>query len=136
MEASEDPPARERPAADVEAEMEMERRPAVPAAGDELVDVDAAAGSPLLRGVQAAATITVGTLVLEGVTLLAHRLIGGGPSLWFLVLGMAIAGAGMLLLILAAARLPPRARVPFWAMGILLVMICFLLVGQTCGIVL
>lgn len=108
-------------------------RPLPEAPADGMVPVPVS-GSALLQGVRTAATITAGTLALEGVTFLANRLTGGHRAVTFLLLGMTIAGAGFLVLVVAAARLPRRARPPFWAVGILFIAICFLLVGQACGV--
>ena len=128
-------PLSERPAGE-EAPAETERLPAVleEPAEDEGIVPAPVSGSPLMQGVRTAATITAGSLALEGVTLLANRLTGGHQAVLFFVLGMTIAGAGFLVLVLAAGRLPRRAQPPFWAMGILFVAICFLLAGQACGI--
>jgi hypothetical protein len=137
MERDGEAPLPERPAGE-ETPAEMERLSAGPLAetpADEEGIVPApVSGGPLMQGVRTAATITAGSLALEGVTLLANRLTGGHQAVLFFVLGMTIAGAGFLVLVLAAGRLPKRAQPPFWAMGILFVSICFLLAGQACGV--
>ena len=137
MEANGEAPLPERPAGE-ETPAESERLPAGPVA-EEAADEDGivpvpVSGSALMQGVRTAATITAGTLALEGITYLADRLTGGHQAVTFLLLGMTIAGAGFLVLVLAAARLPRRSRPPFWAVGILFISICFLLVGQACGV--
>jgi len=137
VESNGEAPLPERPAGE-ETPAETERLPAGPLA-EEPAEEDGIAplpvsGSPLMQGTRTAATITGGSLALEGVALLANRLTGGHQAVTFFVLGLAIAGAGFLLLVLAAGRLPKRAQPPFWAMGTLFVSICFLLAGQACGL--
>jgi hypothetical protein len=94
---------------------------------------ETAGSSPFLQGVRAALTILAGIVALEGLAALGNWLTGGTQSMMFVLLGLLIAGGGIAVLILAGMRLPRRARLPFWAIGVICVAIAFVLWGITCG---
>lgn len=98
-------------------------------------DVERAAPSPVLQGVRSALVILAGIVALEGLAFLGNWLTGGGQQLLFVILGLLIAGGGVAVLILAAMRLPRRARIPFWAIGVICLAIAFVLWGVTCGMI-
>jgi hypothetical protein len=123
---------RERPA--------PEHLPASPAApGDRptpehLPAPEAPTTSPYLQGLRTAGAILGGIAALEGVVALAYWATGGGQATMLDILAMLIAGGGLAVLVLAGRRLPPAARVPFWAVGAICLGIGFVVLGATCGL--
>jgi hypothetical protein len=96
---------------------------------------ETASPGPVVQGVRTALVILAGIVVLEGFALLGNWLTGGRQQMLFVLLGLLIAGGGAAVLILAGMRLPRRARLPFWAIGVICLAITFILWGITCGMV-
>jgi len=93
--------------------------------------------SPARQGVTAALMLFGIAVGVELFTLLMVRLSGdpnGNVGGAFLIVGMLIFVVGLFAALAITTKLPPGARVPFWAMGIICICLTMLLWGVTCGL--
>lgn len=93
--------------------------------------------SPARQGVVAALILFGIAVGVELFTLLMVRLssypndnVGGA----FLLAGIGIFVVGLFAALTITTKLPPGARVPFWAMGVICICLTILLWGVTCGL--
>jgi hypothetical protein len=93
--------------------------------------------SPVRQGIMAALKLFAAALGVEVFTLVCVRLSGNpdetvaGAFLWA---GLLIFVVGLFAALTISPRLPPAARLPFWAMGILCAFATMVLWGVTCGL--
>lgn len=93
--------------------------------------------SPVRQGVRAALILFAIAVGVELVTLALVRL-SGDPDAnvfsAFLFAGLLIFVVGLYAALTISERLPPAARGPFWAMGVLCAFLSMILWGVTCGL--
>jgi hypothetical protein len=138
--AGETPGLGETPAADESFAREADVFAAEPAAGERPAGTEQpvrGAPSPARQGVVAALILFGIAVGVELFTLLCVRLssdpngnVGGA----FLLVGMGIFAVGLFAALTITTKLPPGARVPFWAMGIICICLTMLMWGVTCGL--
>jgi hypothetical protein len=93
--------------------------------------------SPARQGVMAALILFGIAVGVELFTLLMVRLSGdpnGNVGGAFLIVGLLIFFVGLFAALTITTKLPPGARVPFWAMGVICICLTMLLWGVTCGL--
>lgn len=134
----ETPASGELPAQDEGFAPETETSASDAAAGEPRVEQPArGVPSPARQGVTAALILFGIAVGVELFTLLMVRLssypndnVAGA----FLLAGIGIFVVGLFAALTITTKLPPGARVPFWAMGIICIALTMLLWGVTCGL--
>ena len=95
------------------------------------------ASGPVRQGIMAALKLFAAAVALELVTLLLVRLSGNpdeNVASAFLMVGLFIFVVGLFVALTISPRLPPAARLPFWAMGVVCSFMTMVLWGVTCGL--
>jgi hypothetical protein len=97
-------------------------------------------GGPLCRdpatrvqpGVKPALLIFGGAVVLEAVAIAGFNQTMDGR---FIVMGMLVAAAALIVAIVAGARLPKGRRWPFWLVGVVCILAATVIFAGTCAMV-
>jgi hypothetical protein len=82
-------------------------------------------------GVKPALLIFGGAAVLEAVALLGFEHTGDGR---FIVLGMVVAAAALVVAVMAGSRLPKGRRWPFWVAAVACILAASVLFAGTCAL--
>jgi hypothetical protein len=74
---------------------------------------------------------------LHLVTLVGVKLSGDSNNAWlFLPEGLLVIAAALIAAVIVTVKLPPHARGPFWAAGVVCMFLSFIIWGATCAVAL